>query len=67
VPPTEAVDAAPALEKEMKRIALEDLAAPARRFLPEVDGYWDDYRYDIDPAFPELEAQVAAHRELISR
>ncbi|NNC91294.1 MAG: 1-acyl-sn-glycerol-3-phosphate acyltransferase [Acidimicrobiia bacterium] len=67
VAPTEAVDAARTLETEMKRIALEELTAPARRFRPEVDGYWDDYRYEIDPAFPDLVAQVAAHREAVGR
>lgn len=67
VPPREAVKTASTLETEMKRVALEDVVAPARRFRPEVDGYWDGYGYDIDPAFPELAAQVAAHRELPSR
>jgi hypothetical protein len=51
----------------MKRIALEGAMAPARRFRPEIDGFWDDYRYDIDPTFPELAARVAAHRELVSQ
>jgi len=67
VPPGGAIEAAPALETEMKRVALEDAVAPARRFRPEVDGYWDGYRYEIDPAFPDLVAQVAAHREFVSR
>lgn len=67
VAPTEAVDAAPSLEREMKRIALEEVIAPARRFRPELDGFWDGYRYEIDAAFPDLVAQVAAHRELVSR
>lgn len=67
VPPSEARGSARAIESEMKRIALHHGTAPARRFRPEVDGYWDDYRYDIDPAFPELVAEVAAHRELVKR
>ncbi|RZV43834.1 MAG: 1-acyl-sn-glycerol-3-phosphate acyltransferase [Acidimicrobiia bacterium] len=67
VPPGEAVERATALEAEMKQVALSDTMAPARRFRPEVDGYWDDYRYAIDPAFPELAARVAAHRESLSR
>ncbi len=65
--PSEAVERAGAIEIEMKRFALEASFAPVRRFRPEIDGYWDDYRYDIDPAFSELAAQVAAHRELLGR
>ena len=67
VPSHEARVSARAVESEMKRVALNDMAAPARRFRPEIDGYWDDYSYGIDPAFPELAAQVAAHRESSSR
>ena len=67
IPPGEAVDAARALETEMKRVALDEMIAPARRFRPEVDGFWDGYRYEVDPAFPDLAARVAAHRELVSR
>ena len=63
IPPTEAVERAAELESEMKRVALAPGMAPARRFRPEVDGFWDDYSYQIDPAFPELATQVARHRE----
>ena len=63
IPPGEAVAAAVELESEMKRIALGPGMAPARRFRPEVDGYWDDYAYEIDSTFPELANQVARHRE----
>lgn len=67
VPPNEARASTQVVESEMKRIALNDMAAPARRFRPEIDGYWDDYSYDIDPAFSVLAAQVAAHREGVGR
>ncbi|MCP4225602.1 MAG: 1-acyl-sn-glycerol-3-phosphate acyltransferase [Actinomycetia bacterium] len=67
LPPGEAVDGARELEAEMKRIALAGSMAPPRRFRPDVDGYWDDYGYEIDPAFPDLAAQVASHREQLGR
>ncbi len=39
------------------------LRGPAtRRFQPELDGFWDDYRYEIDPAFPELAETISARR-----
>jgi len=67
IAPGQAGAEARALEVEMKRIALHESVAPARRFVPEIDGYWDDYRYSIDPSFPGLAAQVASHRELLTR
>lgn len=51
-----------AVEREMKRRALSRREAPARRFDPDRDGYWDGYRYEIDPDFGELVAKVTAHR-----
>lgn len=39
-----------------------DMAAP-RFFEPDRDGWWDGYKYDIDPDFPELFERVRAHRE----
>lgn len=39
-----------------------DTMMPPRRFVPGRDGYWDGYAYAIDPAFPDLAADVAAHR-----
>jgi 1-acyl-sn-glycerol-3-phosphate acyltransferase len=55
------------LEREMKRLALAQSDAPVRRFVPERDGWWDDYRYAIDPDFPDVASQVAAHRASIGR
>ena len=63
----EAVASAERLEREMKRIALEPGMAPVRRFDPEVDGFWDDYAYEIDPAFPELVNVIDRHREAVRR
>ena len=49
------------LEQTMKQRAL-DSAAPVRRYRPEKDGYWDGYRFAIDPSFPEVFEAVARHR-----
>ena len=62
IPPGEAVARAGELEAHMKGLALGSDMAPARRFRPEVDGFWDDYSYEIDPSFPELASLVARHR-----
>ena len=61
VAPEEAVPERAAIERAMKRRALTG-ATPPRRFDPVRDGYWDDYRYEIDPAFPALARRVASHR-----
>lgn len=55
------------VERQMKRRALEETSAPVRRFVPERDGWWDDYRYEIDPDFADLASQVAAHRTSLRR
>ena len=55
------------MERRMKTIALSQERAPARRFVPERDGYWDGYDYEIDPSFPELKKQVALHRRIADR
>ncbi len=62
VPAAEALARWRAVEAEMKRHALDGGMPLPRRFDPDRDGWWDGYRYDIDPAFPELAARVAAHR-----
>ncbi len=46
----------------LKGAALSGDMAPPRRFVPTRDGYWDGYAYRIDPAFPELAADIARHR-----
>lgn len=60
--PGEAVTSARSLEKEMKRIALEDRDAPARRYDPDRDGFWDGYAFEIDPDFPEVAESIRRHR-----
>ncbi len=61
VPPGEAVTRRDEIERCMKQVALA-AATPPRRFDPLRDGFWDDYRYEIDPAFPDVARQVAEHR-----
>ena len=61
VPADEAVPQRAATERQMKELALAS-ATPPRHFDPDRDGYWDDYRYEIDPAFPELAQRIASHR-----
>jgi 1-acyl-sn-glycerol-3-phosphate acyltransferase len=54
-----------ALQATMKTLALGQQHAPARRYVPARDGYWDGFAFDIDPRFARLHAEVAAHREEI--
>ena len=61
VPAHEAVPRQPEVERRMKELALAS-ATPPRRFDPDHDGYWDGYRYEIDPAFPDLAERIANHR-----
>jgi len=49
------------IEVEMKEKALGATPGP-RHFDPDRDGWWDDYRYDIDPDYPDLASRVAEHR-----
>ena len=66
VPPEHTVSRSGEIERRMKQAALASGTQP-RRFDPGRDGYWDGYRYEIDPAFPELARRVAMHREVRSR
>jgi 1-acyl-sn-glycerol-3-phosphate acyltransferase len=50
-----------ALERRMKAKALAS-PAPVRRYRPEVDGFWDGYRFDIDPDFDDVSQAVIRHR-----
>ena len=58
---SEVLHCAGAIESEMKERALAAIPGP-RRFNPDRDGWWDDYPYEIDPAFAELADRVAEHR-----
>ena len=50
------------IQRRLKTRALDGQMASPRRFVPERDGYWDGYAYEIDPAFPSLKAEIARHR-----
>lgn len=63
--PEDAVRQGGEIERCMKQVAMTG-EIPPRRFDPSRDGYWDGYRYEIDPAFPELARRVAGHREMRS-
>ena len=54
------------IQRRLKARALDGRMAPPRRFVPERDGYWDDYAYEIDPAFPSLQAEIARHRQAMA-
>jgi 1-acyl-sn-glycerol-3-phosphate acyltransferase len=51
-----------ALKRQMKQLALESSATP-RRYAPSRDGYWDEYRLEIDPDFVAVWADVHEHRQ----
>jgi len=61
VPPDRTVPEMREIERRVKRVALEATPRP-RRYEPDRDGWWDGYRYEIDPDFGELADRVAAHR-----
>ncbi len=65
IPGDEAWLRADEVEETMRSVALADSHARPRRFVPEDDGYWDGYPYEIAPAFPELRDRVAAHRRAV--
>lgn len=65
VHPQEAVSRSEEIEFEMRQAALKS-EIPPRHFDPNLDGYWDGYRYEIAPAYAELARQVATHRALRS-
>lgn len=48
--PASEIDVA-ALSQEMKRVALEPSSATPRRYVPERDGPWSGYQFEIDEAF----------------
>jgi 1-acyl-sn-glycerol-3-phosphate acyltransferase len=50
------------LQATMKNLALEQRHAPPRRYVPERDGYWDGFAFEIDPRFAALQADIETHR-----
>jgi len=61
VAPEDALTNMRSLEQAMKAAALA-ADPPPRRYVPERDGWWDGYRFSIDPDYPELAARVRRHR-----
>ncbi|WP_420594048.1 lysophospholipid acyltransferase family protein [Deinococcus sp.] len=53
--------------RAMKAAALSPGTPAPRFFDPERDGYWDGYRLDIDPDFPDMARQMADHRAALLR
>jgi 1-acyl-sn-glycerol-3-phosphate acyltransferase len=53
------------LEREMRDLALSNAHAPVRRFDPDRDGWWDEYRFTISNDFPELAERIATRRRQI--
>ena len=51
------------VEREMKQLALADSRVVPRRYVPERDGFWDGFKFEVDSDFAEVAAAVAAHRE----
>jgi 1-acyl-sn-glycerol-3-phosphate acyltransferase len=49
-------------QRRLKAEALRPGMAPARRYVPARDGYWDGYSFEIDPDFPALASEIASHR-----
>lgn len=54
------------LESEMKAIALSPDVAPARRYEPDRDGWWDGYAFEIDPSFEVLRSRLSDHRAQVT-
>lgn len=63
IEPGDAAASLRAVEREMKSIALASDPSP-RRFEPQRDGWWDGYRYEIDPDYPELARRIANRRQM---
>ena len=66
IPPESATSSMAGLQVRMKQQALTSSPGP-RRFVPERDGWWDEYRYEIDPTFTDLLQRVESHRAALKR
>ncbi len=51
-----------ALEDTMRAQALSATVAPARRFNPDRDGWWNGFAYEVNPQFVDLARRVATRR-----
>ncbi len=56
IEPGDALSEMRELERNMKRRALAASSAPARRYVPERDGTWDGYSFELDPDFARMAA-----------
>ncbi len=65
IPADTAVDSMRVVESAMKDAAFAHEPSRPRRYVPERDGWWDGYRFAIDPRFPDLAARVERHRSLL--
>lgn len=61
VPPGAATEAMNRVECEMRELALAARPGP-RRYLPQRDGFWDGYAFEIADRFPEVAEMVRTHR-----
>jgi 1-acyl-sn-glycerol-3-phosphate acyltransferase len=52
------------LQRQMKAVALSGSLPEPRHYVPERDGFWDGFAFDIDEAFPEILAAVEQHRAI---
>jgi 1-acyl-sn-glycerol-3-phosphate acyltransferase len=50
------------LQRRMKALALSGRVPGPRHFVPERDGFWDGFAFEIDEDFPELLHTVDRHR-----
>jgi 1-acyl-sn-glycerol-3-phosphate acyltransferase len=55
------------LQRRMKAIALSGRLPEPRHFVPERDGFWDGFAFDIDEDFPEVLYKVERHRGGLSQ
>jgi len=54
-----------AVQHSMQELALRQTHAPARRYVPARDGYWDGFAFEIDPRFEALHAEIAVRRTML--
>jgi 1-acyl-sn-glycerol-3-phosphate acyltransferase len=61
VEPGSAMDSMSRIEREMQDVALAARPGP-RRYLPQRDGFWDGYAFEISSRFEDVAATMGAHR-----
>jgi 1-acyl-sn-glycerol-3-phosphate acyltransferase len=55
------------LQRRMKAIALSGNLPEPRHFVPQRDGFWDGFAFEIDDDFPGVLRQVNSHRNALPR